>query len=801
METLTVPDFDWTNNSVKPNPQYTPAISHKMLDIMDDFSLTQIQRQPTRGVNILDLICTTHPDRIAASYVVPGMSDHEAVIFDINIKATMVPTPPRKVYLFNRADFQNLSGNLEVLYESFIASDPASKSVQDNWSQFKHDFFCVIKEFIPQKILKNKRSLPWCNSKIKRLIRQKQRRHKTARRTGSDFDWRRFREIRKRIHAELRQSHQQYINGLLDLKSGDCDPDTTSKAGITRRFWRYIKAKRRDPIGISALKVGDQEITDPQQKADILNIQYSAVFTQENPLLPTLPDSIIPDMPSISINTNGVIKLLQGLNPSKANGPDQIPTRVLKEAAPVVGKYLTFIFQQSLKSGQIPNDWKHAHVTPVFKKGSRLDPANYRPVSLTSVACKVLEHVIYKSIMTHLEEHNILVDFQHGFRKFHSCETQLVNTVEDLARSINYRRQTDVLILDFSKAFDKVPHQRLLQKFEQYGVRGETLNWINSWLTGRTQQVILEGSRSERTLVKSGVPQGTVLGPLCFLVYINDIGDNISSPIRLFADDTLLYGLVHSVSDAHNLQLDLDRLIIWAQVWQMEFHPSKCFVLRICRTRNPIIYPYSMLGQTLKPVENHPYLGIILSESLNWKSHVLDVKNKANRTLGFVKRNLYMCPERVKAQAYISLVRPKMEYASAVWDPFRAYQIKWLEQVQRGAARFVTQTYSREEGCVTRALDHLGWPTLEQRRYQSRLKLLHKSLNNEAAINIPPYVHHQSSLKTRSSHPMKFIPLQTSCDTYKYSFWPRTISDWNKLPSTHITLPYERFSNTLLSSI
>ena len=156
---------------------------------------------------------------------------------------------------------------------------------------------------------------------------------------------------------------------------------------------------------------------------------------------------------------------------------------------------------------------------------------------------------------------------------------------------------------------------------------------MQSWLLNRTQQVVLEGEHSEKSKVKSGVPQGTVLGPLCFLLYFNDMGNNISSNLKLFADETLLYGLVHNASDALHLQRDLDILVTGAQEWQMNFHPSKCYVLRICRIKNPIIHHYTMLGQKLKAVDHQPYLGITISETLNWKTHILDVKNKANKYL------------------------------------------------------------------------------------------------------------------------------------------------------------------------
>ena len=334
-----------------------------------------------------------------------------------------------------------------------------------------------------------------------------------------------------------------------------------------------------------------------------------------------------------------------------------LPTRLLKETAPVISPFLSFIFQQSVDTGTIPNDWRHANITAIHKKGPKTEAVNYRPISLTSVPCKLLEHIIFHQIMSHLDAHSVLVDYQHGFRKNRSCEIQLINAIEDLARSLNNRNQTDMLIQDFSKAFDTVAHNRLLLKLNHYSIRGANLAWMQSWLTSRTQQVLLEGKHSRKIVVRSGVPQGTVLGPLCFLLYINDIGNGICSTLRLFADDTLLYGLVHNNQDAIKLQEDLDNLTAWAQTWQMNFHPSKCYVLRIHRSKEPTIHNYTISGHILQSLDQHPYLGVTITKTLNWKAHVSKIKNKANKTLGFIKRNLHSCPEEIKSHAYTTLVR------------------------------------------------------------------------------------------------------------------------------------------------
>ena len=213
------------------------------MDIANDFNLTQIVTEPTRQGNILDLLFTSHPDLVDKVYIVPVMSDHDAVICDINLRANPPANPKRNVYLYKRADMEGLRRKLKERFEQFEASCPETKSIRTNWDQFKADIYNSINEFIPQRTLKNKRSLPWCNANIRRLIRKKQRCDNSARRNGKEQVWRRFRHLRKLVHKELQLAHQQYVNNLLDIDEVDPVHDH-AKAGITKRFWQYIKAKR-----------------------------------------------------------------------------------------------------------------------------------------------------------------------------------------------------------------------------------------------------------------------------------------------------------------------------------------------------------------------------------------------------------------------------------------------------------------------------------------------------------------------------------------------------------------------------
>ena len=267
-----------------------------------------------------------------------------------------------------------------------------------------------------------------------------------------------------------------------------------------------------------------------------------------------------------------------------------------------------------------------------------------------------------------------------------------------------------------------------------------------------------------------------------FLLYINDIGDNIESQIRLFADDTILYTVIKGMGDASLLQKDLDKMIDWCNQWQMSFNYDKCKVLKIYRSLHPVAHQYTLDETVLESVHHHPYLGIELTSNLNWGKHISNIVGKANRTLGFLRRNLGKCPESVKNQAYTTLIRPRLEYCSRVWDPHTHKQVKDIEGIQRRAARFVKGCYVRTPATVTKPLKELQWSTLQQRRQMSRLTMMYKIVNDQSSpAQIPDYVQKKTRV-TRSFHPKRFINLGSKSNTYKYSFFIKTVKEWNGLP-------------------
>ena len=340
--------------------------------------------------------------------------------------------------------------------------------------------------------------------------------------------------------------------------------------------------------------------------------------------------------------------------------------------------------------------------------------------------------------------------------------------------------------MDFSKAFDKVAHSRLLLKLRHYGIRGNTHKWISSFLQQRQQRVVVNGSHSDWVHVDSGVPQGTVLGPLLFLLFINDLPRNITSSVRLFADDCILYRTVESPEDAKKLQQDLDTLRRWEKTWQMEFNADKCFVMKIDHSQNTSTHEYKLGDTTLQETTSHTYLGVDITKDLKWNQHVNKITASANRSLGFLRRNISFCSRKTKATAFITFVRPYLEYSSAVWDSYTDEQIKQIEAVQRRGARFVFCDYNYESS-PSAMIASLKWDSLELRRKEHRLLVLHNALHDRLSIPTKTILR-PTTRSTRKSNSANYIKITTNKDCLKYSFFPRTVNDWNSLPLSITTI-------------
>ena len=776
-----LPDIDWTSDTVCCAGNRYTVQSKILLECINNFGLEQIVTVPTRsctvnGVtssSILDLLLTDSPHLVENVKVAQGISDHEVVVCNFQCRPSVKEKVKRKVHCYSKADFKVISSELADKYSEFKVGF-SSRSVDENWNLFSQAIQLVVADNVPVKSVKVNGDPAWYNKDCSKAEAKQRRLHSKAKRTKSESDWNAYKEACRVARQKNRAAHKDYVDKLGESLKGD-----------TKAFWRYVKSKRKGDIGISCLKnKDDEEVRDPLSKANALNEQFQSVFTSECD--DNMPGTVIKcdvRMNPISVTYNGVVKLLKNLDVKKAAGPDGISNKLLKGSADVVALFLVDIFNQSLAEGFVPTEWKKALVCPISKGGNKSDPANYRPISLTCVCCKILEHIIVTSIMQHVDRNNLLSSNQHGFRKGLSCETQLVMLTEILAKSLDEKCSVDVIFLDFSKAFDRVPHRRLLYKLEAYNLDRNVLRWISSFVSNREQRVVLEGDKSNPVSVTSGVPQGSVLGPLLFLMYINDISEQLSCDVRLFADDCVLYSRVDSDEDhSERLCHAVRGVEEWCDKWLMKLNVKKCAVMRVSR-RKEVKEPCYVIGaEKVEVVDEYKYLGVKLTSTLSWNNQVESVLSKANKNLRFVKRVFKDSPQQVKETVYKSLVRPLVEYACTVWDPNPGSgQSHDLEMVQHRAARFTLNRYGREDS-VTQMLSELEWPTLECRRQVARLTLFYKMYCNIIPLDVSTVVTPPAHIGVRD-HRCKVNRVPSRCLSYHMSFFPRTIRDWNSLSS------------------
>ena len=368
-----------------------------------------------------------------------------------------------------------MSEDLKEFTDEFTHANTTETDVNTLWTTFKQKCIESVNKYVPSKYTSTRFNQPWCNRDVRRLTRRKRRAYRKACTSKNPSDWMRYKQVQKDAQNTCRSAHNNYIRNMVS------EPGSKNK-----KLYSYVKGMKCDSSGVATLKRDGTNYSEASDKAEILNNQFASAFTREDcSTMPSMGKSLDTEAPPLTIQNNGVQKILEGLNPHKASGPDEISSRFLKEMAPSISPALTLIFQASYDQGTVPTDWKGAFVTTLFKKEDKSKASNYRPVSLTSICSKAMEHIIHSHLMKYLDSHHILSDQQQGFSKRRSCESQLITTVHELASGLDKRQKIDAILLDFSKAFDKVAHQRLATKLHHYGIRNKTLAWIQrSWLKG-----------------------------------------------------------------------------------------------------------------------------------------------------------------------------------------------------------------------------------------------------------------------------------------------------------------------------
>ena len=361
---------------------------------------------------------------------------------------------------------------------------------------------------------------------------------------------------------------------------------------------------------------------------------------------------------------------LKALPIGKATGPDEISNRLLKEISREISVPLTEFYNHSLSIGKVPDSFKESHVVPVPKGGDPSDVGNHRPISLLSNIDKTLERLVFKYLFNHFRDNNIITPFQSGFTPGDSPVNQLTYLYNTFCQALDSGKEVRVVFCDISKAFDRVWHAGLIHKLRAAGISGQILKWFVSYLENRKQRVVLPGAESGWNYIHAGVPQGSILGPLLFLLYINDIVNEIGSNIRLYADDTSLFIIVENPNQAAEiLNSDLLKISRWANLWLVKFNPNKNEVMLISRKTNTLAHPpIIMMNQQIQDVQFHKHLGVYFSADCSWHQHIDYIKQKAWTRLNIMRKLKFDLDRKSLETIYISFIRPILEYADIIWD-------------------------------------------------------------------------------------------------------------------------------------
>ena len=600
--------------------------------------------------------------------------------------------------------------------------------------------------------------------------------NKEEKNTRDEKDYVQYRRASNRVKAEVRKAVRDFEKRI-----------ATEVKTNPKGFFKYSRSKLKTNPSISDLEQRDGTMaTDSAAKAEVLNKFFTSVFTQEDqerlPEFEKRPCSS--ELTHLHITSDDAKQFFGKLKTSKSPGPDGLHPRVLVELTDQLIEPLKTIFCRPLIEGQLPPDWRYGNITPIFKKGKRHIPGNYRPVSLTSIPCNMLERLVRNAIMEHMESNHLLNDVQHGFVPGRSCSTQLLTVLDDWTSALEDGDNLDALYMDFAKAFDTVPHQRLLVKLKGYGIGGAVLQWIDAFLSGRRQRVVVNGSKSTWAKVTSGIPQGSVLGPLLFVCFINDMPSVVKSPVHLFADDTTLYRRVTTLEDHKALQDDLTNLEDWSTKWNLCFNTNKCKVMHIGHSNPQHDYMMYRGGPPimLDSITNEKDLGVHVDVKLTFEHHVEIVVNKANRMLGMIRRAYTFLDGPTLTKLYTSLIRPLLEYSNVAWTPVLKRDQLLLENVQRRATKLVPslKNYSYED-----RLRILNLPSLYYRRARGDMIETWKYLHGQYHVNQMPL--QRDTNTTTRGHSMKLRKERCLKRERRNFFRHRVVNRWHMLTDNIVT--------------
>ena len=776
-ETRTIMIGDFNFPEICWDSGQTAARTRTFLETTTEAGMEQLVTFPThvKG-NKLDLLLTNVPERVLEVEDAGrlGHSDHVMITAKLTARESQ-PIRTRDQPDWSKADW---AGMREELGTINWRMELDNKNVEEAWTVFTNKIHKAVDKHVPVRRKRNQNRPAWLSTEILRAIRRKKRLWTRAK-VGEQVE--EYNKVEKDVKKMIRTAKRKFEKKLAEGGGKD---------GVQkRRFYAYVKQRTRTRPSIGPLK--DREgrvVREDREMAGLFNGYFSSVFTREDTANVPEPDQMRMDsvLGDIQVTRKKVSDKIKKLKKGAASGPDMIGSSVLQELVDVVSSPLATIMRKSLDQGQVPQDWKAANVTPIFKKGSKYSPGNYRPVSLTSVSCKVFESIIRDDITSHLDKNRLIKPSQHGFMRGRSCASNLLSFLERTTAAVDRGEAVDIVFLDFAKAFDKVPIKRLLKKVWAHGIRGKVYEWIRAWLEDRLQRVVLNGEASDWAAVLSGVPQGSVLGPLLFLIFINDLDEAGSAAeiIRKFADDTKVAQPIRTrdgIGDQAKLQAALDGLVGWAARWGMSFNVQKCKIMHVGHA-NPRAR-YHMGGTELDITEEERDIGVTMSSKLKPGPQCLKAARTAQQVLGQILRAFQARDKFTYMQLYKTYVRPHLEFACQAWSPWSAADKEVLEKVQQRAVRQVSglKGPSYEE-----KLKELDMCTLEERRHRADMAMVYKILTGKMDIDAREFFEMAatSGRATRvAADPLNVTVKHGRLDIRRNFFSVRVTELWNNVPS------------------
>nr|CAD2192896.1 unnamed protein product [Meloidogyne enterolobii] len=732
------------------------------LDFITNYGFNQLIKDPTHiSGSILDLIITNQNKLVDNIQINDGFStsDHFRIEFEINI--TKEPTQNNNYRVFNKANINKIKPILAYNFYLMEIIPNISNSVSAKFDNFFKLVQSIIEENIPVSHNRSQLGLKY-PVYIQKAIREKYKLFKQLKQNPT------LRLEYNKMSNKIKYLIRNYLNKSMSRISNNKDL-------INKQIKTSIKSNQTIPVLIS----NNEYIIDDSKKCEAFATYFSELFKNipNNHQKLTFTTACKNTLEDIDFDIITIANTLKALPNKNSSTQDDIPYKIFKNLHDIVAPSLCEIFRISLDTGEIPEKWKHSTIIPIFKNGNRSDLKNYRPISLTSTTCRIFEKIIYSEVLKFLIENDLLSKNQFGFLPKRSTVTQLILTLNKWYEGLLHKKNIDVIYIDLQKAFDKVPTQHLLNKLYAYGIRGKIHRWLSNFLTDRTFTVRINNEESSIFPTLSGVPQGSILAPLLFTIYINDLpsklGENIFA--SLYADDIKITQIYNTQNT--NIQENIDILYSWAIDSGLNISLNKSFIFNL-GNKNPKI-PYNILDHELQHVEVIKDLGIIIDNKLTFKKHIKNICK-----LGFLRshqilRNIHTSDPKIWGNLFKTYILPTLEYGSPIWNPMSKELTKDLERVQKFFTKSALLKCRRKNLKYTDRLKLFQLETLQFRRYYTDVITMYKILFNHTSL-IPEELF---TLNTRPSRKHDFI-IQVSNKNAKTinSFINRTVNIWNLIP-------------------